>query len=221
MTEASWLDLYDWRRRVGAMHRDRDAALDRGEDSAVVLARFRAAKDRLFAGHRQSPIAAAARSTFAGLGYFPHDPGFRVEATLIPVRSAEVIAAPSSGAEAMPLRRAGEIAFSLAGARLRLSVFWIDVYGGGLFVPFRDMTAPAETYGAGRYLVDTVKGSDFQHAAAGREDAGGYGGGAVVVDFNYAYNPSCAYDPRWVCPLAPRENWLAVPVRAGERKPDA
>jgi uncharacterized protein (DUF1684 family) len=79
-------------------------------------------------------------------------------------------------------------------------------YGGGLFVPVKDATAGHETYGAGRYLLDTVKGADL----------GSTPSGALVVDLNFAYNPSCAYDPAWVCPLAPPGNTLAVPVRAGE-----
>ena len=91
-----------------------------------------------------------------------------------------------------------------------LELYWIDVYGGGLFLPFRDATSGSESYGAGRYLLDTIKGADLGGDAAG-----------LVVDFNYAYHPSCAYDPRWSCPLAPVANRLAVPIRAGERLPSA
>ena len=82
----------------------------------------------------------------------------------------------------------------------------LDGYGGGVFLSFADATSGTETYGACRYLLDTVKGSDL-----------GEHGGRLVLDFNFAYNPSCAYDPRWVCPLAPPGNRLAIPVRAGER----
>ena len=85
-------------------------------------------------------------------------------------------------------------------------VYWIEVYGGGVFVPFRDATSGSETYGAGRYLLDTIKGADL-----------GGEGDRLILDFNYAYNPSCAYDPRWSCPLAPAVNWLQVPIQAGER----
>lgn len=89
----------------------------------------------------------------------------------------------------------------------RLALFWIDVYGGGLFVPFRDGTSGNGTYGGGRYLLDTVKGADLGSTADGR----------LILDFNFAYHPSCHYDPRWSCPLAPRENWLAARIEAGER----
>ncbi|HLY32393.1 MAG TPA: DUF1684 domain-containing protein, partial [Ktedonobacterales bacterium] len=116
-----------------------------------------------------------------------------------------------------------------------LPVYWIDVYGGGLFLPFRDATCPGESYGAGRYLFDTVKGSDFlladgsgqprmlsapdgERASTDGASAMGFSGGRIILDFNYAYNPSCAYDPRWACPLASRENILSMPIRAGERK---
>ncbi len=92
---------------------------------------------------------------------------------------------------------------------VRSTLYWLEGYGGGLFLPFRDATAGHETYGAGRYLMDTVKGSDLGATDDGR----------LVLDFNFAYNPSCSYDPRWSCPLAPPANRLDVEVRAGERNP--
>jgi hypothetical protein len=88
-----------------------------------------------------------------------------------------------------------------------LDVFWLDAYGGGLFVPFRDSTAGNESYGGGRYLLDTVKGADLGSTAAG----------ALVFDFNFAYNPSCSYDPAWTCPLPPPGNRLDIRVEAGEK----
>ena len=215
---AAWLDLYDWRRRVAEMFRERDAARERGEDAALVLARFRAAKDALFVRHRQSPLSPDAQASFNGLRYFAYEPRLRVKATLSPAQSGDSVDAPASGPHTMPLQRAGTVDFELAGTPARLTVFWIDVYGGGLFLPFRDATCPAECYAAGRYLFDTVKGSGFERDVGAAADAGGYMGGAILLDFNYAYNPSCAYDARWACPLAPRENWLTAPVRAGERK---
>jgi len=216
----TWLDLHDWRSRVAGMYRDRDEAHWNGEDREAVLIRFRREKDSLFAGHRQSPLASDRRSSFAGLSYFPYEPQLRVRAALSPVVD-ETIDAPASGPEAMPLRRAAAVSFRLGGDTVRLTVFWIDVYGGGLFLPFRDATSPTESYGAGRYLCDTVKGSGFETDGSVAVDPGGYAGGEIVLDFNYAYNPSCAYDPRWACPLAPRENWLPMAIRAGERKFEA
>ena len=92
---------------------------------------------------------------------------------------------------------------------MSLNALWLESYGGGLFVPFRDATSGTETYGAGRYLLDTVKGSDLGAAPDG----------GLILDFNFAYNPSCSYDPKWVCPLAPPGSRLDVEVLAGERHP--
>lgn len=103
--------------------------------------------------------------------------------------------------------RFGVASFEADGTEVNLELYWLEGYGGGLFVPFRDGTSGTETYGAGRYLLDTVKAADLGQAADGR----------LVLDFNFAYNPSCAYDPAWVCPLAPPPNRLALPIRAGER----
>jgi uncharacterized protein (DUF1684 family) len=107
-------------------------------------------------------------------------------------------------------RRIGQLEFQLNHQPLTLAAFWIEGYAGGLFVPFTDATSNHETYGGGRYLLDTIKSADLGSDAAT---------GTVVLDFNYAYHPSCTYDPQWVCPLAPPDSRLAIPVRAGERLP--
>ena len=96
--------------------------------------------------------------------------------------------------------------FELHGEPLSLEVAWLAAYGGGVFLSFRDATSGRESYGGGRYLLDTVKGADL-----GEDD------GRLVLDFNFAYNPSCAYDPGWVCPLAPPANRLTVAVETGEK----
>lgn len=96
--------------------------------------------------------------------------------------------------------------FTLFGRSCELGLYWLEGYGGGLFLPFHDDTNGTETYGGGRYLLDTVKGADL-----GVED------GRLILDFNFAYNPSCAYDSQWSCPLAPPENRLPIALRAGER----
>ena len=96
--------------------------------------------------------------------------------------------------------------FELAGWPVALEAYWLEGYGGGVFVPFRDDTCGQETYGGGRYVLDTVKGADL-----------GTDGDRLILDFNFAYNPSCAYDAGWVCPLAPPANFLPLAVTAGER----
>ena len=98
--------------------------------------------------------------------------------------------------------------FQLAGTECSLDLYWLEAYAGGLFLSFTDGTSDAETYAAGRYLLDTVKGADL-----------GERNGKLVLDFNFSYNPSCSYDARWVCPLSPPGNRLSGPIRAGERLP--
>lgn len=216
ISEPTWLDLYDFRRRMGDLYRQRNAALRAGEQEPGPLARFRAGKDDLFTHHPQTPFGAEELAAFVGLHYYPYDATVRVEATLSPLADEETDALPASGEHTMRFRRAARMDFSLAGTPASLLVYWIDVYGGGLFLPFRDATSGHETYGGGRYLFDTVKGSDFFQLGSS-DNTMGYAGGRVVLDFNYAYNPSCAYDARWVCPLAPNENRLPMPIHAGER----
>jgi len=104
------------------------------------------------------------------------------------------------------IQRFGRVSFQLSGQTVALSLFWILGYGGGIFLPFRDQTNSNGTYGGGRYLLDTIK-----HADLGQAD------GRLVIDFNFAYNPSCAYNSRWHCPLAPAENRLPVALPAGEQ----
>ena len=224
----TWLDLYDYRRRMAALYRQREEAFRQGADEQETLLRFRAGKDALFAAHPQSALEPAERASFAGLRYFPYAPALRVEATLTPLapesdddqedeEDEEGARIEASGPHTMRFQRAARVSFTLDQTPAELTLYWIDVYGGGLFLAFRDATCPAESYGGGRYLFDTVKGSDIIRLEGG-DGARGFAGGRILLDFNYAYNPSCAYDPRWVCPLAPRENRLPMPIRAGEQK---
>jgi uncharacterized protein (DUF1684 family) len=216
-TPPTWLDLYDYRRRVAALYQKRQLRAATGDDPAAIWNNWREERDWLFKEHPQSALSAEDRASFTGLRYFPYDPALRVEATLTPQTADGTDELPSSGPRPVQYPRAGTMSFTLDDAPLSLAVYWIDVYGGGLFLPFCDATSGTETYGAGRYLFDTVKGSDFERMASDDDAAMGYGGGRILLDFNYSYNPSCAYDGRWVCPLAPRENVLALSIRAGER----
>ncbi len=216
--EPTWLDLYDWRRRVADMYREREIAWREGRDELDILRRFREQKDMLFAHHTQSPLSVEQRKDFTGLSYFPYDAALRLEAVLESQVGDEQAEVGTSGPHAMPMRRAARLSFTIGNTPLELTAYWIDVYGGGFFLPFRDATCPEDSYGGGRYLFDTVKGSDFLRIDDAKGEMPGYAGGRVIIDFNYAYNPSCAYDARWVCPLAPKENRLALPIRAGERK---
>jgi hypothetical protein len=167
---------------------------------------WRSTRDRLFASHPQSPLLEEDRAGFTAVPYFPYDPAARVLAEVEPAERKTVEIAALEGA--VTFERVGRARFELHGRPATLDLFWLEAYGGGLFLPFADATSGHETYGAGRYLLDTVKGADL-----------GMDGAQLILDFNHAYNPSCAYDPRWVCPLAPPANRLAFAVRAGERTP--
>jgi hypothetical protein len=167
---------------------------------------FRAARDRLFREHPQSPLTPEQRSAFQGLKYYPYDPAWRVVGTLDFNISRESfqVELPEG---LLCYTRIARARFATPAGEGELSVFWIAGYGGGLFLPFRDSTSGGETYGGGRYLYDTIKGADLGTGL----------GNEIVLDFNYAYNPSCAYSPQWLCPLAPPENTLPFPVEAGEK----
>src|SRR5581483_735985 len=135
----------------------------------------------------------------------PYDPRARVLAHLEDLE-AEPEPIATSGPEPMLFRPFARATFELRGEPLALEVSWLAAYGGGAFLSFRDATSGRDSYGGGRYLLDTVKGADL-----GEDD------GRLVLDFNFAYNPSCSYDPSWVCTLAPPANRLPVAVAAGER----
>jgi uncharacterized protein len=202
---AAELELLDYKRRVHGLY----ARVRAEPDPARAFAVWVAERDDLFARHPQSALPADRRAGFEGLSYFPHDPRGRV---LAEVGAAERrrYDVPSSGGEPMAFERIGVARFALGDTACELELYWLVGYGGGLFVPFADATAGEETYGAGRYLLDTVKGADL-----GTRD------GRLVLDFNLAYNPSCSYDARWACPLAPPPNRLPIPVRMGERHVEA
>ena len=200
------LELVDWRRRVFSLYEDVRARATTSPRDAWW--HWRGTRDELFREHRQSPLPGSARETFDGLPYFEFDPELRVSAQLVD-RPAERLEIASSTGEPIRFTRIGACVFEIAGAEQRLDAYWLEAYSDGLFVPFRDGTSGRESYGAGRYLLDTAKGADL----------GSPGTGEVVLDFNFAYNPSCAYDPRWSCPLAPPANRLDVEIRAGERVP--
>lgn len=198
----AYLDLVDWRRRVGDLYRIA------GPDA---LTRFRSGRDELFREHPQSPIEDAERPTFRGLHYFDPDPSYRVQAMIAPGDGSELAIDTGGEDGAIRYRRVGKLHFTLHGQACALTVFSLVQYAGGLFVPFRDATSGRETYGGGRYLFDTAKDTDGHVLDITP------GSPEVVIDFNFAYNASCAYSPRWACPLAPAENHLPVPVQAGEK----
>jgi uncharacterized protein len=188
------LDLADWREQVARLYL-----------SDLDLTAFRAARDTLFATHPQSPIPTGERASFSGLRYFPESMDAITDVNL---RHADgEIEVDTGGPDGTVRYRRVAVAETQWGP---LTLWWISAYGGGLFLPFRDGTCGRDSYGGGRYLTDTVKGTFGRGVAI-------LPNGRVRLDFNYAYNPSCAYDDLWACPLAPPENRLTAEIAAGER----
>ena len=201
------LTLAHWRRTVAELYAD--VRTSTAGDAAAAASRYRAARDRLFADHPDSPIAPSERSHWRGSTWYPYDPAWRTTGVVELVRSTafEIPLAADGVIRCAPVAR---IHFAIAGETAELSLYWFEGYGGGLWLPFSDATSGESTYGGGRYLYDTIKGADL-----------GASGDRLVLDFNFAYNPSCAYDDRWACPLSPAENSLPFAVKAGERIPAA
>lgn len=166
----------------------------------TALSDFRKAKDDFFKTDHQSPLDHAQQKAFAGLNYYPENPDLRFDLSLEKVEKPEQITMATSTGDEQEYYHVGQIRFTVKGQTAMLQVY-VSVEGGDYFIPFVDATAPAETYGAGRYLEP--------------EDLGG---GRLHVDFNLAYNPYCAYNDRWSCPIPPRANRLAVRIDAGEKK---
>jgi uncharacterized protein len=194
------LSLLDWRRRTSALYSAARAAAD----PEAGWQAWRDGRDEMFAGHPDSPLDDAARARFGGLPYAAYDPALRFECALEPA-PAHSLEIPTAGDGTVRLERIGRVQLDDVG---RIDVWWLTGYGGGVFLPLRDGTAGTGTYGGGRYLLDTVKGADLGRDAD-----------RLVVDLNFAYHPSCAYDARWSCPLAPEGNRVETPVAAGEQLP--
>ena len=194
------LTLLDWRRRVGALY----AAARAATDPESGWRTWRDGRDELFATHPDSPLDPAARPTFRGLPFAPYDPALRFEA-LLESAPAQRLELPTADDGVVPLDRIGTVRLGALGP---LDVWWLGGYGGGVFLPLRDGSAGSRTYGGGRYVLDTVKGADL----GGDSDR-------LVVDLNFAYHPSCTYDPHWSCPLAPEGDRIPAVVEAGEQLP--
>jgi uncharacterized protein (DUF1684 family) len=193
------LTLLDWRRTVHRLYADVRASADPAQGHAL----WRAGRDDLFAAHPDSPLEAAERASFRGLPIAPYDRALRFDVELDTSVPSLSWSTETDGDGVVPFSRIGVVHLPELGD---LDVWWLESYGGGVFVPVRD-PAP-DTYGGGRYLLDTVKGADL-----------GGEGGRLVLDLNFAYNPSCAYSPAWTCPLAPAGNTLRAPLPGGERYP--
>jgi len=218
------LQLADWRRRIADLYAEVRSLS--ATDVPAALELWRTTRERLFREHPQSPVPLKDREAFRAR-HFSADPALRFEVAVAPDDAPPAPAAgglagitglgglaglamelPVSAGGTMSFSRIGHVEVPFAAGPRRLGVYWMAGYAGGVFLPFRDATSGNETYAAGRYLLDSAKSADL----------GGDGeGGTLILDFNFAFQPSCAFDPKWACPLAPPENRLDIPIRAGER----
>lgn len=200
---ATVLNTAHWRREVFALYREvRDTAAT--GSPALAHAHWRTGRDRLFAGHPASPLSAEVQRNFAGLPVAPYDPDFRFEANIDDDGAGQHMEVPTGTDGVVPFERLGTVMLDGVG---RLALWRLKSYGGGLFLPLRDGSSGADSgsYGGGRYVLDTIKGAHL-----GERD------GRLIVDLNFAYNPSCAYDEAWACPLPGPDNRLEVSLPVGE-----
>ena len=192
------MDVLDWRRRIASMYRDvrSDPDVPRAHRTWVE------ARHKLLATHPASPVPPGDRAAFAGGRVAPYDQAFRFEVPIDTDVEAARREVQTGSDGVVSFERLGKVHLDGLGS---LEVWWLDSYGGGVFLPFRDATSGLTTYGAGRYVLDTTKGADLGGDASG-----------LVVDLNFAYQPSCAYDEAWACPLPGAGNRLAAEVPVGE-----
>jgi uncharacterized protein (DUF1684 family) len=165
------------------------------------LTEFRKAKDQFFKTSAQSPLTPEQRKDLSGLKYFDENPTLRFELPLERYAEPEHVVMQTSTGATQDYNKIGQVRFKVSGEEAVLQVYESTDNPGSYFVPFVDATAPAESYGAGRYLEPEERHVD-----------------ELLVDFNLAYNPYCAYNDRWSCPFPPPENRLKVRIEAGERK---
>lgn len=197
------LDVADWRMRVFALY-SQVRELGRA-DAKAAHETWRRGRDELFATHPSTPLLPDDLARFSGLPVADYDPSWRFECEITRPAKPTTMVVETGTDGAVPFELLGSVRVPNVGS---LDVWRLASYGGGLFLPVRDGLAgtPGGTYGGGRYLLDTVKGA---YLGTGRN-------GELVIDFNFAYNPSCAYDPAWACPLPQAGNTVAQPIPVGE-----
>lgn len=198
-------ELWDWRQRIASIYHD----IRSNENAESAWHLWCDTRATMFKTHPQSPIEIADRQGFSGPAMFPYDSSLRLRVSLVPSTSDNIFVDTGSQSE-LSLKSFARTEGLASRLGNELTLYWIEGYGGGVFLPFKDVTSGIETYGGGRYLLDTIKGADL--GSVGSD-------GDHILDFNFSYFPSCAYSSRYVCPLAPLENRLAAAVRGGERVP--
>lgn len=196
----SYASLWDWRRQIADLY----ARVRAEPDPHDAWRLWRDARDALYRTHDQTPLEYPA--IFEALPFFDYDPAMRFLVDIHP-SEGDTLTLPAGDDGQVTLQSFGRTQGLAPALGAELTLYWMQGYCGGVFLPFSDATSGHESYGGGRYLLDTIKSADLGIVPDGR----------TVLDFNFAYHPSCAYSPRYVCPLSPRANRLLAPVRAGER----
>ena len=199
----SALRTADWRRRMFDIYAQVRREAEAGSPSSAHDLWCRQ-RNEMFATHAASPLSEDAKQRFRGLAVAPYDPELRCDAAIDDDGAGQQLEVPTGTDGTVYFERLGTVSTPVG----RLALWRLATYGGGLFLPLRDGLAgkPDGTYGGGRYLLDTIKGA---HLGEGSGDS-------LLLDFNFLYNPSCAYDERWACPLPGPDNRVAEPVYAGE-----
>lgn len=203
---ASVLEVADWRREFAEIY----AIVRVMEDPEGGWHYWRRARDEYFRCHPATPLNEDERADFTANTYYSYDPAwyFAVDLQRVSDRPAFSVDLDDDGELTLePFALTSGLAAKLGG---ELTIYRLDGYGGGLFLPFNDATSGETTYGGGRYLLDTIKGADLGQDKDGK----------LILDFNFAYYPSCAHSARWSCPLAPPENNLPIAITAGQRDQD-
>jgi uncharacterized protein len=194
------LEVADWRRRVAEIY----AAVRATPGPKDAHDLWRRQRDKLFRTHPQSPLPEDDPLRESGIPYAPYDAGLRFVLPLHTFDAEEQTLSVLDEDRTMTMRLAGRVELPEP-FNARLDVWWLEQYGGGIFLPVRDGSAGRTSYGGGRYCLDTAKGADL---------GGGFDN--LVVDLNFLYHPSCRYSPEWICPLAPEGNWIDLEVKGGE-----
>jgi uncharacterized protein (DUF1684 family) len=202
MTRLPAIELVDWRRQVALLYERARAE----PDPQVAHQVWREGRRALLGGHPQSPLAPDDPMRQSGPQYWPYDPSLRFVLPVLPSSSPRRRSIDAGGDGVVTIRAVGELELPGTLKNSRVTLWWVEVYAGGLFLPLRDGTAGDTSYGGGRYLLDTAKGADL-----------GSDGQRLVVDLNFLYHPSCRYSDAWTCPLADDANRVPGQVCAGER----
>lgn len=195
--------LADWRRQINDLY----AEIRSIEKPLAAWTLWYETRSRLYKHHAMSPVPAEKQSRFKEINVFPYDPAFRYCVTLRPV--VPITTALDLGPDGVVRYKSVAETCGLEDKLgSELTVFWILGYGGGFFIPFQDQSNGETTFGGGRYIIDAVKGADLGLDPDSR----------LILDFNFSYNPSCATNDAYVCPLSPPKNKISVSIRAGEKR---